>query len=902
MARIQRWHQPLPGCPLELFGRWCCSEVRLKPCGIVVIHRSRYRCVRVPLPDFTSFEGSCVRLHVGGESVTLLSIYRPGSCRPSTLFFEELRTVLEMLDLQPGPIILGGDINIHVEKEDDDDSVRCSELIESFNMIQHVVGPTHLHGGTLDLVATFSDSQLSRIIIDPAGMISDHNLVTAFMTVHHRIDPARICQVRSWKKVDLSAFREAIRESALANPTPTSTSSELFEIYDGCLRRIADRFAPEHTACSKVRPLSPWFDADCRAIRRNCRRLERCLYRRTKSAQDRAAWTAAVRQKHVDFLEKKNSYWSSRLSNESCTPSKVWKSMAKILRRDANQSTPPPSVLTADGFLKFFSDKVESVRSATGGHRPPEILFAAVTSLSNFRACTGDEARAIVMRSPSKSCSLDPIPTTILEECIDDLLPFLTAMCNASLLEGHLPVSQRHAIITPLIKKSNLDATDVKNYRLVSNLTFLSKVVERLVSELLVGFLQENNLMPVEQSAYRKHHSTETALLRVISDRLSSMDKQEVTLLGLLDLSAEFDCVDHDILLTRLERTFGITGSALNWIRSFLLDRTQQVTFWGQLSAVMKLIYGVPQSSVLGSLLFLLYTAELLDIIKKKDMKAHSYADDTQVHLSTGASNARTAVRRFVSCTEKIESWMSCNRLKINAEKTQVIWIGSRQQLAKVDTEELQLLSANVHFSTTVSNLGDHFDSQLTMRDHVTSTCRSCFFSSWGSCGPSEAHWRLMPPRHWHRRSWEVGLTTATVYYMVSARTSCDVCRVYRMRRQDSSLVQENTITSLLCFAWSSLVTSATKDNLQDRHFNAPVLERFGTPPPLPGDWLYRNLVDAWPKTVTICMIRTAIHSKNQDNYIRTKVVQGLWSHNLEWSACHIEGFFSEQKLFQKIA
>ena len=161
--------------------------------------------------------------------------------------------------------------------------------------------------------------------------------------------------------------------------------------------------------------------------------------------------------------------------------------MAKILRRDANQSTPPPSVLTAE-FLKFFSEKVESVRSATGGHRPPEILFAAVASLSNFRACTEDEARAIIMRLPSKSCSLDPIPTTILKECIDDLLPFLTEMCNASLLEGHLPVSQRHAIITPLIKESNLDATDVKNYRPVSNLTFDSKVVERLVSKRLVGF------------------------------------------------------------------------------------------------------------------------------------------------------------------------------------------------------------------------------------------------------------------------------------------------------------------------------------------------------------------------------------------------------------------------------
>ena len=160
--------------------------------------------------------------------------------------------------------------------------------------------------------------------------------------------------------------------------------------------------------------------------------------------------------------------------------------MAKILRRDTNQGTPPPSVLTADGFLKFFSDKVESVRGATMGQPLPRILPTAVTSLSHFQACTENEVREVIMRSPSKSCSLDPIPTRILKECIDDLLPFLTAMCTSSLIEGHLPVSQRHAIITPLIKKSHLDATDVKNYRPVSNLTFVSKVVERLVSGRLV--------------------------------------------------------------------------------------------------------------------------------------------------------------------------------------------------------------------------------------------------------------------------------------------------------------------------------------------------------------------------------------------------------------------------------
>ena len=197
-------------------------------------------------------------------------------------------------------------------------------------------------------------------------------------------------------------FREAIRKSALANPSPSSSSSELFAVYNTCLLRVDDRFAPEHTACSKVRPLLPWFDADCRAIRWNCRRLER-RYRRAMSAEDLVEWIKAVRQKQVDFFEK-NNYWSTRLSSESRTPSKLRKSMAKILRRDTNQGTPPPSVLTSDGFLKFFSDKVESVRGATTGHPLPRILPTAGTSLSYFRAYTEDEVREVIMRLPSKSC------------------------------------------------------------------------------------------------------------------------------------------------------------------------------------------------------------------------------------------------------------------------------------------------------------------------------------------------------------------------------------------------------------------------------------------------------------------------------------------------------------------
>jgi len=167
--------------------------------------------------------------------------------------------------------------------------------------------------------------------------------------------------------------------------------------------------------------------------------------------------------------------------------------------------------------------------------------------------------------------------------------------------------SQKHAIPTPLLKKPYLDAGDLKNYRLVLNLVFMYKIAKKTVAEKLVSHLQKQDLLPRLQSAYRRHHPTETALLGVLSDIYAAADRQDVTLIGLLDLSAAFDCVDHDILVRRLQQSFGICSTELKWLQSFLHGRTQQVCYNGQLLAVVELLFGVPQASVFNPLLFLLH-------------------------------------------------------------------------------------------------------------------------------------------------------------------------------------------------------------------------------------------------------------------------------------------------------
>ena len=217
-------------------------------------------------------------------------------------------------------------------------------------------------------------------------------------------------------------------------------------------------------------------------------------------------------------------------------------------------------------------------------------------------------------------------------------------MCNKSLSEGWLPISQRHAIITPIIKKTGLDANDVKSYRPISNLTYMSKLVERLVYRQLSTFLEAHNLIPQHQSGFRARHSTETAILKVMSDILGAADQGNVVLLGLLDMSAAFDTVDHEILLHRIQTSFGITGQALSLLRSFLESRTQQVSFNNSLSATMPVTTGVPQGSVLGPLLFLLYTADIPVIAEKHSLLRGWWA---AVRLGQGGTCAKSRFQSY---------------------------------------------------------------------------------------------------------------------------------------------------------------------------------------------------------------------------------------------------------------
>ena len=267
-------------------------------------------------------------------------------------------------------------------------------------------------------------------------------------------------------------------------------------------------------------------------------------------------------EKKRDLLQRKESaYWNSQIIANQCSSKKSWKLLNNLMMRDRTNASSPPVTITAETLSRFFQDKVGSVRDSTAGAKEPTFVTNNCQIVTDFSTLTPADIRDVILESPPKSCSLDPIPTFLLREFLDDLLPFIWFMCTTSLQSGHLPMSQKTAIVTPILKKTGLDPNDVKSYRPVSNLTFMYKIVERLVSRQVTEHLHRNGLMPTVQSAYRHGYSTETALLKIVSDITDATDAGKVSLLAMLDMSSAFDTVDFDILLKRLETSYGISGT-----------------------------------------------------------------------------------------------------------------------------------------------------------------------------------------------------------------------------------------------------------------------------------------------------------------------------------------------------
>ncbi|KAK3537219.1 hypothetical protein QTP70_003376 [Hemibagrus guttatus] len=393
-----------------------------------------------------------------------------------------------------------------------------------------------------------------------------------------------------------------------------------------------------------------------------------------------------------------------------------------------NPPAPPsPSSLTAEDFATFYTEKIERIcQTFTSLPTSPtsHSQHSATPSLTQLTTVVSEEVLQITRSCNPTTCPLDPIPSAMLQTISPDLLPFITTVINGSLMSGHVPTAFKKARVIPILRKPALDPSDISNYRPVSLLSFFSKILERVVYNQLSDYLMQNNLHDPNQSGFKAAHSTETALLAVTEKLHAARSAKLSSVLILLDLSAAFDTVNHKTLLSTL-RSLGICGTAWEWFASYLDGRSYQVTWNGLTSAPRRLSTGVPQGSVLGPLLFSLYTHSLGKVISSHTFSYHCYADDTQLIFSFPPSDTTTSAR-ISACLAAISSWMTAHQLKLNPSKTELLIIAGDPSPAQ--DLAISLSNSMISPSATARNLGVTMDNQLSFSSHVTNVTRSCRF------------------------------------------------------------------------------------------------------------------------------------------------------------------------------
>ncbi|KAK3521007.1 hypothetical protein QTP86_015761, partial [Hemibagrus guttatus] len=429
----------------------------------------------------------------------------------------------------------------------------------------------------------------------------------------------------------------------------------------------------------------------------------------------------------AEFLKQASSeasFYKEKLETSAQDPRKLHNIFSSLL----NPLAPPsPSSLTAEDFASFYTEKIERIcQTFTSLPTSPTShnQHSATPSLTQLSTVAAEEVLQITRSCNPTTCPLDPIPSAMLQTISPDLLPFITTVINGSLTSGHVPTAFKKARVIPILKKPALDPSDISNYRPVSLLSFLSKILERVVCNQLSDYLMQNNLHDPNQSGFKAAHSTETALLAVTEKLHAARSAKLSSVLILLDLSAAFDTVNHKTLLSTL-RSLGICGTAWEWFASYLDGRSYQVTWKGLTSAPCRLSTGVPQGSVLGPLLFSLYTHSLGKVISSHGFSYHCYADDTQLIFSFPPSDTTTSAR-ISACLADISSWMTAHQLKLNPSKTELLIIPGDPSPA----QNLTISLSNSMISPTASarNLGVTMDNQLSFSSHVTNVTRSCRF------------------------------------------------------------------------------------------------------------------------------------------------------------------------------
>ena len=694
----------------------------------------------------------------------LIVVYRPPPTKVNKLrlsrFWNDWVAFLEPLASLTVDLCIVGDLNFHLEDPSEPSTVRFQKILEEVDLVQHITSPTHTAGHILDVLITRKQTefQTSSLVVHDPGFTNDNGIATtcyhftiSWSLLHTKPKITRKSfTFRKLESVDKQAFSKDLLELQLSTQLSTLTDTDsMVEVFNNSVLSVLDKHAPLISRSVTVRPDTTWYTYDIQEQKRRKRQLER-KYVETKLEVHRLAYRHFCAAYNKELRRKRIQCTAKQIAECEKDKSKLFKACKSLIGLSSKDKIPLSGCNTdmeiAQTFSNFFHQKVKLIHQSLNteaanlpdstspssfsyNSRLPQLnQTRPVPTFSNFQQVTPNEIQMLINKSKSKTCSLDKVPTKVYKMFPEELALPISYIVNHSLESATVPQCFKEALVTPVIKGFDLDPTQPCNYRPISNLPFLSKILEKAVYLRLEDHLTTNKLLPHTQSAYRKGHSAETALLRVNNDILSALSLGKSTLLVTLDISAAFDTIEHQTLLKRYKEYFGISGTVLKWMTSYLADRRQTVQIGKEKSLPAVVECGFPQGSTLGGPKFNMAAAPVPHLINMHGINDQCFADDTNAYIAFDIkdnSDTITAIEKIQECLADVKRWMLDNKLKLNASKTKVVLFSPRRLNSFNLPIPIVFGGKDLPVLKQIKSLGVIFDREMNMQKQVNATISS---------------------------------------------------------------------------------------------------------------------------------------------------------------------------------
>ena len=657
-------------------------------------------------------------------TITIFVIYRQPNSN-LTEFLSDYYSYFTNCPIEDNTIILD-DFNIKMNLTTHD-TIEFNKILNSLNQKQHIKFPTHILGNRLDLILTLQDSTITSNIHTITNNIADHFTIKSNITFRKKYtDDKKLIKFRLLSQINYNKFKFDF--------TNTYRFQNITNFNDS-LTSLINVHVPIKSKTITNRTNIPWYNKSLNILKNNLRKSER-LYKYSNSTDNLNRFISLRSTYRHELITYKNLYCNNKLLTFTNNPRKTFKIAYKLLYKNTKTNI-NDIPFTPEDFSNYFTSKIIDIRSKVeinmtklSNNNPYtyEQPLTDCTQLSKFRCPTDDDISTLIKQTNSSSI-LDPVPTTVLKTINNFITPIIPKLLTDCIKTNTIPLYFKQASITPRIKKSNMDINVLSNFRPISQLPTLAKIFERIIIKQLINHLNSNSLFDKYQSGYRKLYSTETALLYVNDNLLHNIDNNTPTQVILLDLSSAFDTIDHNILLNRL-KLLNINNDALNLLKDIVLyiyiyiyiyihivnvyitNRTYNIKL-KSISPNKPLLFGVPQGTVLGPLLYSLYITPISRIfLNYPEIIYHLYADDI---IISPINNSR-----LNNCIIDLRNWMTTNNLLLNSNKITLLNISNK--LSHFPTIYLDDTIISPQYSTKY--LGVTLTNDLTMTTHINSVSK----------------------------------------------------------------------------------------------------------------------------------------------------------------------------------